>query len=441
METNTATKLILIAEKAKENKKLKFTSLMHHFNFEYLWTCYQNLEKGKAAGADGRTKESYTEQEIKALLNVTIQDLKTRKYKPSPVKRIYIEKPGSSKIRPLGLPTVRDKVIQSVAKNILEAIWEQDFLNCSYGYRPQRNAHQALKAINHMVMQKKVNYLIDADIKSFFDTLDHKWLMEFLSQRISDPHFKSLVYKFLKSGILEKGKFQETNLGTPQGGIISPVLANIYLHYVLDLWYNGKVKKELKGQSQLIRYADDFIIGFQFKEDAVKVLNELKERFAKFNLELAEDKTKIIEFGRFAKENVKKRGGGKPDTFDFLGFTHYCSKTNDGRFKLGTKTSKKSLRKSLKSMNEWLRKVRNLDKQEEIWGKLKSKLLGHYQYYGISGNFESIKQFHCKSIEMTFKWFNRRSQKKSFNWESFSQYIEKYPLPKPELKFQIYNTW
>ncbi len=228
METKTATKLILIANKAKENKKLKFTSLMHHFNFEYLWECYQNLDKGKAAGIDGRTKESYTENEIKQLLKETVQELKQRKYKPSPVKRIYIEKPEQSKTRPLGLPTVRDKVVQMVAKKILEAIWEQDFLNCSYGYRPQRNAHQALKSINHMIMQKKINYLIDADIKSFFDTLDHKWLMEFLSHRISDPLFKSLIYKFLKSGILENGKFQETILGTPQGGIISPVLANIY---------------------------------------------------------------------------------------------------------------------------------------------------------------------------------------------------------------------
>lgn len=441
MENNIATKLSLIASKAQENKQLKFTSLIHHFNFEYLWECYQNLEKGKAAGTDGRTKESYSEQEIKQLLTKTIQELKEHKYQPSPVKRIYIEKPGSNKRRPLGLPTVRDKVIQLGAKKMLEAIWEQDFLNCSYGYRPKRNAHEALKAINHMMMQKKINYLIDADIKSFFDTLEHKWLMEFIGLRISDPRFKSLIYKFLKSGIMEEGKFQGTKLGTPQGGIVSPVLANIYLHYVLDLWYNGKVKKELKGQSQLIRYADDFIIGFQCKEDAVKVLSELKERFAKFNLQLAEDKTKIIEFGRFAKENTKKRGGGKPQTFDFLGFTHYCSQTRDGRFKLGVKTSKKSLKKSLKSMNEWLRKVRNLDKQKEIWDKAKSKLRGHYQYYGISGNFESIKQFHCHARKMLFKWLNRRSQKKSYNWKSFNQYIAKYPLPKPELKFQIYNTW
>ena len=441
MEIATETKLILIAKKARENKKLKFTSLMHHLNFEYLEKCYEELKQGRAAGIDGRSKESYTEEEIKGILQTIIQELKERTYRPDPVKRVYIEKPGQNKKRPLGLPTVKDKILQMGVKKILEAIWEANFLECSWGYRPKRNAHGALKEVNHLIMQKKINYVIDADIQSFFDTMDHQWLMEFLTQRISDPHFKSLIWKFLESGILESGTYRETTKGTPQGGIVSPLLANIYLHYVLDVWFYGKVKKELKGEAQLIRYADDFIIGFQYREEAQRVLAQLKARLAQFQLKLSEEKTRIIEFGRFAEENAKKKGEGKPMTFDFLGFTHYCSRTRDGRFKLGVKTSKKSAKKSFKAMNDWFKSIRNVAQQKQIWETLKAKLTGHYEYYGISGNFESIYQFYYRTERIAYKWLNRRSQKKSFNWESFRRYLERYPLPRPELKFQIYNTW
>lgn len=437
MENNIATKLNLIAKKAKENKELKFTALTHHIsNLEHLLICFKDLKQGKASGIDYRTKESYTEEEIRETLNQTIARMKARKYRPQPVKRIYIKK-ENNKQRPLGLPTVIDKIVQLAIKNILERIYEPNFLDCSYGYRPNRDAHQALKAVNHLIMQKKVNWIIDADIEDFFGNVDHYWMMDCLSQRIKDPNFKSLIFKFLKSGILEQGKYQSTEQGTPQGGIISPVLANIYLHYVLDLWFEKVAKKELNGEVEMIRYADDFVIGIQHKDQAEKLIEMLKQRLAKFGLKLSEEKTKIIEFGRFAKENTQ----GKPKTFDFLGFTHYCSTTKDKRFKLGVKTSGKKMKRSLKKMNEWFKSVRNLIKQAEIWKQLSVRLVGHYNYYGISGNYQNVHQFYYKTIQLTYKWLNRRSQKKSYNWQGFSQYLKRYPLPKPKLIFQIYNTW
>lgn len=441
MEQNTATKLNLIAKKAKEDTKLKFTTLIHHINTEYLQTCFKDLKQRKAAGIDNRTKESYTAKEIKETLTQTAEKIKQRKYKPNPVKRIYINKENDSKRRPLGLPTVIDKTVQQACKRILEVIYEPNFLNCSYGYRPNRNAQEALKAVNHMIMQKKVNWIIDADIKGFFDNLDHHWMMECLSQRIKDLRFKSLIYKFLKSGVMQEQQYYTTTKGTPQGGIISPILANIYLHYVLDLWFEKVAKKELNGEAQLIRYADDFIVGLQHKDQAEKLLKLLEQRLAKFGLSLSQDKTNTIEFGRFAKENRNKRKQNKPKTFDFLGITHYCSSIRDGRFKLGVKTNSKRMKRSLKEMNKWLKSVRNLLKLKDIWSVLSSKLQGHYNYYGISGNFESIKHYYNRTIFLSYKWFNRRSQKKSFNWTSYNQYLKRYSLPKPKLMFQIYNTW
>jgi group II intron reverse transcriptase/maturase len=441
MENITATKLILIARKAREDTKLKFISLIHHLNPEYLLACYQDLRQGKAPGIDGRTKESYTEKEIKEKLGQTVELMKARKYRPQPVKRIYIEKENSKERRPLGLPTVIDRIIQLALKNILEAIYEPNFLDYSFGYRPNRDAHQALKAVNHLIMQKKINWIIDADIDNFFDNINHYWMMECLVQRIKDPRFKSLIFKFLKAGVMEEGKYERTEQGIPQGGIISPLLANIYLHYVLDLWFEKVAKKELNGEVQLIRYADDFIIGLQYQDQAEKLLEMLKQRLSKFGLTLSLTKTRIIEFGRFAKENCQKRGEGKPKTFGFLGFTHYCSKTRDGRFKLGIKTNGKRMRRNLKNMNSWIKSVRNLMKIKDIWELLKVKLQGHYNYYGISGNFPSVNYFYYKTILLVYKWLNRRSWKRSFNWESFNQYLNTYPLPKPKLMFQIYNTW
>lgn len=321
VDKTTKFKLTLIAKKAIAEPKLKFTSLMHLLNEAYLLECFTELKAHKAPGVDKRTLESYSEEEITQVLSQTVIALKSHAYRPEPVRRVLIKK-ANGKLRPLGIPTVIDKTLQLAISKILEAIFEPIFLDISYGFRPNRNAHDALKAVNHMIMQEKVNYIIDADIKGFFDNVDHNWLIKCLEQRISDPNLLNLITKFLKAGVLIDKKLESTPKGTPQGGIISPILANIYLHYVLDLWFNVKEKKVFAGYMGIIRYADDFVIGVQYKNEAIKLLEDIRQRFAEFGLSLAEDKTRILEFGRFTRENSDKQGKGKPKTFDFLGFTH-----------------------------------------------------------------------------------------------------------------------
>lgn len=291
-----------------------------------------------------------------------------------------------------------------------------------------------------MIMRGKVNFIIDADIEGFFDHVDHNWMIRCLDERIADPNFKQLIMMFLKAGVMQGGEYRATTEGTPQGGILSPVLANIYLHYVLDLWFTGQ-QKQRNGYTQLVRYADDFIIGVQQRHEAEKIREELDERLGKFGLKLSKEKTRIIEFGRFAGENRKKRGERKPETFDFLGLTHYCTKTKDGRFMVRVKTSQKRMNRSVESMKTWLKQVRNMLPIEKIWPTITSKLQGHYNYYGVSGNFESIQRFFYRTKWLTFKWMNRRSQKKSWNWDEFRRYLETYPFPKPKLTYAIYNTW
>lgn len=440
MGTNTATKLILIAKIARERKEEKFISLMHLLNAEYFYECFKELKKRKAAGIDGKTVESYTELEIKQILEQTVLQIKQKKYYPKPVRRVDIAK-DNGKTRILGIPTVIDKVIQLGMTKILKAIYEPNFLDVSYGYRPGKDAHACLKSINHMIMQQKVNWIIDADIKGFFDTIDHTWMIKCLDQRIKDPNFKSLILRFLKSGIMNENIKEETEKGTPQGGIISPVLANIYLHYVLDLWFERQEKVRMTGYAQLTRYADDFIIGVQHQSEAKQILTDLTVRLKKFRLELSEEKTKIIEFGRFAKENQIKRGKRKPETFNFLGLTHYCSTTQDGRFMVKVETSSKKLDKSIMGMKIWLKAVRNQKQLKEIWPVLKVKLQGHYNYYGVSGNLEGIKHYYEQTRKLLFKWTNRRSQKKSWNWETFEKHLSRYPIPKPKLTYAIYHTW
>lgn len=435
-DTSTVTKLVLIAKYAKENKRAEFSSLAYLLNKEYLLFCFKQLKKKKAAGIDQRTVESYTEIEIANTIEETIMKLKARTYQPQPVRMVEIPK-EKGKIRTLGIPTVIDRVVQLGMAKILSSIFDSSFLPASFGYRKGKDAHSCLKEVNHMVMQQKVNYIIDADIKEFFDHIDHTWLTRCISERVSDPVFKRLIWKFLKGGVLNLGEYQETEEGTPQGGIISPILANIYLHYVLDLWMEGKETKRLKGYVKLIRYADDFIIGVQYKEEAHILLKDIGERLNKFGLTLSPEKTKIIEFGRFAKENQAKRGKSKPPTFDFLGFTHYCSNTLDGRYQVRSKTSRKKVKLAESALNTFLKANRH----KQIWEILKAKLRGHYNYYGISGNYVAIRAYYTKTKLLVFKWLNRRSQKKSFIWEAYGRYLIRNPLPIPKLTYAIYNTW
>lgn len=437
---NTAAKLIRIARKSKEEPGYRFTFLKYLLNEAYLQECYHNLKTGKAAGVDGRTLESYTEEEMVRVIAETIQKMKRNKYRPQPVRRVRIPK-ENGKERMLGIPTVIDKAVQLACTRILESMYEQTFLPVSYGYRPKRNAHECLKEINHMIMQRKINYIIEADIEGFFDHVNHDWMIRALKERIGDPRFLYLITQFLKAGVMEKGRCMDSTEGTPQGGILSPVLANIYLHYVLDLWYTLKESRRMKGYSQLIRYADDFVIGCQYREEADQIVRDLRGRLEKFGLRLSDEKTRVMEFGRFAKENRKKRGDGKPDTFDFLGFTHYCGETRDGRFAVKVKTSHKRMKRGLHTMREWVKTVRNKLPIQGIWLLLRMKLAGHYQYYGVSGNFEAIKSFYEQTRRITFTWLNRRSQKKSWNWDQFTKYEVRFPLPQPKLYYAFYNTW
>lgn len=431
-----STKLVSLTQRARENPKLKFVSLVHLLNEDFLSECFDELKRNKAPGIDGVMLEEYEvnkEAKIKDLVN----RLRLKKYRPQPVRRVYIPKPNGDK-RPLGIPTVEDKIVQMGIKKILEAIFEVDFCDVSFGFRPNRSPHDALNVLDKVVMTKPVSYVVDMDIEKFFDTVDHKWLMRCLRQRIVDRSLLHLIGRFLSCGVMEEGKFIETDRGTPQGGIISPLLANIYLHYILDLWFEKKVKKQLKEFTGFVRYADDFVLCFQNGKEAKAFSEMLKERFSKFGLKIAEDKSRVIEFGRYAWQKAQ-REGKKVQTFDFLGFTHFCDKTRKGKFKLGRKTASSKFRQKMKAINVWLKEIRNFVKLEDWWQVLRLKLIGHYNYYGISGNIVGIRKFYKKSISLAYKWINRRSQKRSFNWEQFCRFLKYNPLPEPKIYHLTYT--
>lgn len=308
------TKLVRIAELAKAEPKMKFTSLAHLMNENNLKQCHHELPSKKAPGINATTKEEY-ELDLDRNISSLVKRMKSMSYRPTPVRRTYIGKPGTSKKRPLGIPEHEDKVVQRAISKILNAIYEQDFLDSSFGFRPKRNCHDALKILNHYIDKKHVNFIVDADIKGFFDNVNHKWMMEFLKERITDPNLLRIIARFLKGGYMEKGRLFPTEVGTPQGGIISPILANVYLHYVLDLWFEKVVRKQCKGQAYIVRYADDFVCCFQVKEDAENFYHSLVKRLRKFHLEVAEDKTKIIPFGKYVERNLKTTPFKKKTTY------------------------------------------------------------------------------------------------------------------------------
>ncbi|MGM0879255.1 MAG: group II intron reverse transcriptase/maturase [Bacillota bacterium] len=431
------TKLLRIAELAKSDPNMKFTSLAHLLDGQSLVQCHLELPNKKATGVNGTTKEQYSENLDENIADL-VSRLKSKGYRPVPVRRMYIPKLNSDKKRPLGIPEHEDKIVQKGITKILNSIYENDFLDCSFGFRPNRNCHDALKILNYYIEKKSVNYVVDVDIKGFFDNVDHKWMMEFLKLRIADPNLLRIIGRFLKSGYMEEGKKYKTDSGTPQGGVISPILANVYLHYVLDLWFEKRVRKQCKGQAYMVRYADDFVCCFQYKSEAQDFFRSLKMRLKKFNLEIAEDKTKIIPFGRFAEKNAKQMGEGKPATFDFLGFTHYCGKSKQGNFRVKRKSSRKKIQGKLKETKEWLKSNRNKD-IHIIMDRFKRSLIGYYNYYCITDNTQSVNNFKDKIQYLLFKWLNRRSQRKSFTWDKYRLFLDKYPLPSPRVKVNIYD--
>lgn len=435
MDNITWRKLALISERARKDSQYQFTSLAHLLSEGFLRECYYRLGRDRASGIDGITWKEYG-KELDENLKRLVDKLKKKQYKPLPARRVYIPKNEHEK-RPLGLPALEDKIVQKGIASILESIYEADFMECSYGFRPGRSCHLALKAVGKLVMTKQVNHIVECDIKGFFDNVSHYLLLKFLGIRIKDPSFLLLIRRFLGAGHMENGQVYSPEAGTPQGGNLSPSLSNVFLHNVLDLWFHYTVKAHVKGYCELVRYADDFICVVQYADDAKRIKQALKRRFQKYELEIHPEKSRIISFGRNKRYNAKMQNR-RPNTFDFLGFTHYCSISRKRKFKVGRKTSAKKFRTKCKDMNVWLKATRN-ERTKEWWPILQAKLRGHYQYYGVSGNIKSISCYYFQTICMVYKWLNRRSQRKSYNWEGFREYLKKYPLPQPRIVYNMYE--
>lgn len=432
------TKLARIAQIARERPKEQFTSLVHLLNVEMLWKCHQELSGNKVSGIDEMTKAKY-EENLAENLEKLHQSLKMMTYKPQAVRRVYIPKPGSSMKRPLGIPSYEDKIVQLAVSKILTAIYEQDFMSCSYGFRPGRSAHDALRELNSIIMTRKTNWVVDADIAGFFDHVDHQWMMRCLEVRIKDSKLLRIIVRMLKAGIMEEGEFKASPEGTPQGGVASPILANIYLHYVLDLWFEKIVKKQLRGSTHMVRYADDFVCCFQYESEARAFYRLLTKRLAKFNLNIALDKSKIIEFGLFASRNVKKQGRNKPETFDFLGFTHYCGQSRNGKFRLKRKTSRKKYKSALYRMKQWLKANRTIP-VTQLLKEIRPRLIGHYRYYGITDNGLMLSHYWYEVSRLILKWLNRRSQRNSYTWEKYLLLVRANPLPAPKIYVSIFDN-
>lgn len=410
----------------QSEKYAKLTTLINRVNEASLKEAHRKQKTGKTVGIDGVTKEEYglnLDKNVKEL----IEKMKAFKYIPQPVRRTYIPKPNG-KQRPLGIPAYEDRLVQGVMAEVLNDVYEPRFLDCSYGFRPARNAHQVVRLINQTIMTKKVNYVLEADIKGFFDNLDQKWLMRFLEHDIADRNFLRYVGRFLKAGIMEGTERKESDRGTPQGGQISPILANVYLHYVLDLWYEIVLKRRLKGEVYYVRYADDFLFLFQYENEAQLVMALMKTRLKKFGLEVAEDKTRILPIGRYK---------GTKEDFDFLGFTFFNTKTRGGKYRLGVRTSKKKLKAKKQAAKAWL-KTRLTMPLADTMRLINASLTGHFNYYGVNGNFHAIQTFWKYVKYATYRMLNRRDQKGKFRYEKFIR-VWNYYVKEPHLTTDIWG--
>lgn len=420
-----------IREVARRDKNERFTALWHHvYNVNRLRQAYFALKRDASPGVDEVTWHSYGE-----MLEENLKDLSTRlhrgSYKARPVKRIYILKPDGRE-RPIGITALEDKIVQRATVEVLNAVYEEEFLSFSHGFRPGRNPHDALDAVTVGIEQRKISWVLDADIQGFFDTIDHDWMMQFIEHRIADRRVHRHVKKWLNAGVLEDGAWRNDEEGTPQGGVISPLLANIYLHYALDLWVRQWKKRTARGEVIIVRYADDFVVGFQYKDDAKRFHSELRERLGKFNLTLNEEKTRLLEFGRFADKNRRGRGDGKPETFDFLGFTHICGKTRKGKFCVLRKTMAKKKRAKLADLTKELRK-RMHQPIRETGAWLRTVLLGHYQYYGVPRNGRALSAFRHHVLGIWRQMLRRRSQRKQrVTWKYMDRLAKRW-LPPPRI--------
>lgn len=419
-----------IANRAATHKEHRFRNLSGLLNEANLAWCFRFLRKDAAPGADGVDVLEY-QQDLESNIHDLVERLKGQRYRAKLVRRRYIPKPNG-KMRPLGIPATEDKLLQIAVAKILEAIYEQDFLDFSHGYRPGRSPQAASKDLARTLLAGKYCWVVEADIRGFFDTIDHEWMMKMLEQRIDDTPFLRLIRKWLRAGILETdGQVVHPVTGTPQGGIVSPVLANIYLHYVLDLWFERRIKPRCHGEAMIIRFADDFVCAFQSRSDAESFYKELGERLGKFGLELAPDKTRILRFCRF-----DLNGSGR---FDFLGFEYYWARTRTGRLGVTRRTSRKKLRASLANLTDWIRRNRSL-RVGRLLPVLRGKYRGYWNYYGVIGNSASLSQFFYRSKRILFKWLNRRSQRRSYTWTGFQDLLDFFGVEGPKITEQHIPT-
>lgn len=421
----TETKLKRIAWLSSKDKAKKFDGLMHHFNVESLRVCYSELDGKKAVGVDGIDKISYG-IDLENNLEMLVSTLKSMSYRPGPIRQVLIPKIGKGAgKRELGISNFEDKLIQKMMHKVLESIYEPLFLECSYGFRPGRSCHDAIRALRNYLNEQTVEVVIDIDLANFFGSLDQNALLEILSEKIGDKRFLRYISRLHKSGILAEGVLKKYEEGVVQGSLCSPVLANIYAHYAIDKWMEEVVKNHCRGKVGLFRYCDDGVICCEYESDAQRIKQALTKRLAKYKLKLNEEKTKLVSFSKKSYQQGKKQGA-----FDFLGFMFYLGKSRSGKLVLAkVKSSGKRMRSKLKNLNAWCKATRNKYKLHEIWKKLCVMFQGYYRYYGVSFNTPSLRRFEYFALRILFKWLNRRSQRKSFSWDKFRLYINRNPLP------------
>jgi RNA-directed DNA polymerase len=434
---NVSTTLQRIADMARESPERVFTSIHHVVDLELLREAFRRTRKDGAVGVDGQGSEAFAanlEQNLQSLRD----RLKLGTYYAPPVRRVHIPKGDGAKTRPIGIPTFEDKVLQRAVTMVLEAIYEQDFKDCSYGFRPGRSAHQALEEIFQRMMKMRGGWVIELDIEKFFDRLDHRELRNFLDRRVRDGVLRRALDKWLKAGVLEEERLSRPREGTPQGGVISPLLANVYLHEVLDRWFLEQIVPRLRGNSFLVRYADDAILVFSSEADARRVLAVLAKRFNRFGLTLHPEKTRLVRFlcpPYVRQDRLLPRDGG-PESFDFLGFTHYWAKSQRGRWVVKKKTASERLRQALKRISAWCRRYRH---QKVAWqhGRLARKILGHFAYYGVTGNDQQLSRFRDRVTRIWQQWLSRRSQSTPMPWDRFHHLLDRYPLPMPRIVHRV----
>jgi RNA-directed DNA polymerase len=428
---DVSTKRRRIARLAEQSSELGFTSLNHLIDIDWLREAFRLTRKSGAPGIDGQTAQEY-EENLEENLQSLLQRAKSGTYRAPPVRRKHIPKGSGTETRPIGIPTFEDKVLQRAIVMLLESIYEQDFHDGSYGFRPKRSPHDAMNALWKETMRLSGGWILEVDLRKFFDTLVHSQLRELVSHRIRDGVVRRLIDKWLKAGVMEDGNLSYPEAGSPQGGCISPILANVYLHYVLDVWFEEIVKPQLRGSAKLIRFADDFVIVFSNRDAALQVMELLTERFSEYGLTVHPDKTRLIDFRHPCHSGRQREDHSKPDTFDLLGFTHYWGKSRKGNWTVKKKTMSKRFTRAVRSIYQWCRDNRHKSVREQWW-KLSQKVRGHYAYYGVVGNRRMLNNFHHESRRAWRKWLSRRNRERSMTWENFERLEQRFALPLPKI--------